>query len=101
MSSSAGSMVDVSQGVLADADSVNHNKRLYRKETLLREVQRFHLEEILPGKAFGELTHPCYTSKAFRTIITSTASHQVMAVWWRDNQLHGLVRTTCTSSRLI
>ena len=47
------------------------------QEILVREVQRFHGEAILQGKAFGELTHPCYTSKSFCSLNAPAISHQV------------------------
>ncbi|EIE24298.1 hypothetical protein COCSUDRAFT_62800 [Coccomyxa subellipsoidea C-169] len=70
----------------------------FTREILVREVQRFHGESILSGKAFGELTHPCYTSKSFCSLNAPAVSHQIMAVWWRGNQLHGLIRLLDTAS---
>ncbi|BDA45994.1 probable prohead core protein protease [Coccomyxa sp. Obi] len=85
-------------GILAHADKITINRRCYSKETLVREVQRYHQELILPGNAFGELTHPNITSSSFQSLNPSAVSHQIMAVWWKGDELHGLIRLLDTAS---
>ncbi len=91
-------------GVLTVADSINTNGRCYPKVTLVTshkaterlivilcspdnvqelqsiltsEAQRFHREEILKGKGFGDLDHPQYFSSSYSIVDPTTASHQV------------------------
>lgn len=46
------------QGIFAQADVVNRNKRLYPLAILENEVNRFVKENINTGSAIGELNHP-------------------------------------------
>jgi hypothetical protein len=46
------------QGPFLVAETQNKNKRMYRTETLAREVKRYNEEYIKNNRAFGELGHP-------------------------------------------
>jgi hypothetical protein len=46
------------EGIFMVAEEGNKNKRIYRKEILEREVDRYNKEYIRENRAFGELGHP-------------------------------------------
>lgn len=46
------------QGPFLVAEKQNRNGRMYRKETLAKEVSRYNEEYISKNRAFGELGHP-------------------------------------------
>ena len=45
-------------GPMLVADEVNRNQRMYKKDILAREVNRYNEEYISKNRAFGELGHP-------------------------------------------
>jgi hypothetical protein len=46
------------QGPFLQAEKKNRNGRIYKNETILREVERYGLEKIEKNQALGELDHP-------------------------------------------
>jgi hypothetical protein len=46
------------EGVFLQGNIPNRNKRVYKTETLEREVNRYIKESIQQGRAYGELGHP-------------------------------------------
>jgi hypothetical protein len=46
------------QGPFLVAEQKNRNGRMYRKETLAKEVERYNEEYVKKNRAFGELGHP-------------------------------------------
>lgn len=46
------------EGIFLQGDIQNRNKRMYRTETLNKEVERYNKEYVLESRAFGELGHP-------------------------------------------
>jgi hypothetical protein len=46
------------EGIFLQANIPNRNKRIYRAETLEREVNRYVQESVQKGRAYGELGHP-------------------------------------------
>jgi hypothetical protein len=46
------------EGIFLQANIPNRNKRIYRAETLEREVNRYIKESVEKGRAYGELGHP-------------------------------------------
>lgn len=46
------------EGTFMQADTLNRNKRLYPKQTLLNEVARYNKDYVDNKRAFGELNHP-------------------------------------------
>ncbi|KAL3144950.1 hypothetical protein ABBQ32_003456 [Trebouxia sp. C0010 RCD-2024] len=89
-------------GVLTRANAVTTNKRVYQKDTILREVERYQQSHIQHSTAYGELDHPSYDSITFRELHMATVSHQVLQVWWHGDDLHGLVEVLDTpAGRLV
>ena len=48
----------VVQGVLQRAEAKNQNGRVYPKETLVREAEKYSSVQIKERRALGELDHP-------------------------------------------
>jgi len=46
------------QGPFLQAEKKNRNGRIYKNETIIREVERYGLEKIEKNQALGELDHP-------------------------------------------
>jgi hypothetical protein len=46
------------EGIFLQANIPNRNNRIYRAETLEREVNRYMQESVAKGRAYGELGHP-------------------------------------------
>jgi hypothetical protein len=68
-------------GVCQMADEKNGNGRIYPKDILNREVQKY-LEIIKNGRATGELDHPEQSEVSLERI-----SHRIMDMWWEDNKV--------------
>lgn len=66
------------------AESVNKNKRLYPKNEIYREVQRFNEEMIKASRSMGELNHPPSI-----TINPERACHLITEMYMDDNIVHG------------
>eukprot|EP00798_Chlamydomonas_sp_ICE-L_P023001 gene23001-30192_t len=71
------------------------------KHILKREVAKFEQEHILKGTALGELDHPNYASRYFKCLNLANASHQVLDVEWRGEQLWGSIEILATPSGLL
>jgi hypothetical protein len=46
------------EGIFLQSNIVNRNKRMYKEETMDREVARYMQEQVLNNRAYGELGHP-------------------------------------------
>ena len=57
------------EGVVQRADAKNQNGRVYPKETLLREVEKYMAGPIAENRALGELDHPDSTIVNLNKII--------------------------------
>ena len=74
------------EGVIQRANVKNANSRIYPKEILEREVEKYIEEHIDQGIAYGELDHP------ERDIVEQkTASHIVRELRWDGNDLIGRI----------
>ena len=74
----------VVQGVLQRAGAKNQNGRVYPKNILMRECQRYQREYIDQNRALGELDHP-----ETPVVSLKNASHIVKELWWKGNDLMG------------
>ena len=70
------------EGVVQRAGAKNQNGRVYPKEVLEREVQKYIDTEIREGRAYGELDHPESEIVEFKN-----ASHIVKELWWDGDDL--------------
>lgn len=83
----------VVQGVLQRAGAKNQNGRIYPKNILARECQRYQTEYIDQHRALGELDHP-----ESSVVNLNNVSHNVLKIWWNGDDLHGAVQILDTPS---
>ena len=80
-------------GVLQRSGAKNQNGRVYPKEILMREAERYAKTEIAERRALGELDHP-----ESSVVNLQNASHNVQKIWWKGNDLMGKVEILSTPS---
>ena len=80
-------------GKLQEAETKNGNGRVYPREVLQREVEKYIKGPIAQNNAMGELDHP-----EASVINLSNVSHVVKRVWWEDNDLMGELELLNTPS---
>ena len=73
-------------GVLQRANAKNQNGRVYPKNILEREIDRYKGREIRENRAYGELDHP-----ESSVIELKNTSHIVRDVWWNGDDVVGAV----------
>ena len=81
----------VVKGVLQRAEAKNQNGRIYPKETLMREAQKYSEIQIAERRALGELDHPDSS-----VVNLNNVSHNVLEMHWDDNDLVGTVEVLGT-----
>ena len=81
------------QGVLQRAGAKNQNGRVYPKNILMRECQRYQQEYINQNRALGELDHP-----ESSVVNLNNVSHNVLKIWWDGDDLKGTVQVLDTPS---
>ncbi len=77
-------------GVMQRADAKNGNGRVYRKNTLQREVENYH-KLVKERRALGELDHPDDS-----VINLKNASHLVTDIWWDGDDVMGKIQVLDT-----
>ena len=81
----------VVKGVLQRAEAKNQNGRVYPKETLMREAQKYQDVQITERRALGELDHPDSS-----VVNLNNASHNVLEMHWKGDDLEGTVEVLGT-----
>jgi len=79
-------------GVIQAAETVNGNNRVYPKETLEREMEKY-LQLVQEARALGELDH-----RDEAVVNLKNVSHLVEKVWWEGNNVMGKLRILNTPS---
>ena len=79
-------------GVCQRSGTKNGNGRIYRKETLQREVENYQ-KSIRERRALGELDHPDES-----VINLKNASHLVDKMWWDGDNVMGKIEVLDTPS---
>jgi hypothetical protein len=74
------------EGVMQRAKAQNQNGRVYKREILEREADKYMKEFVDNGNAFGELDHP-----ESPIVSLKNASHIVKELWWKGDDLMGRV----------
>jgi len=72
------------EGIFAQAEKENRNKRFYGKETLFGAVDKYNKEFVGEGRAVGELNHP-----SGPTINLDKVSHLVTELNFKGNDVVG------------
>ena len=80
-------------GVLQRAEAKNQNGRIYPKETLMREANKYAESFIREKRALGELDHPDSS-----VVNLNNVSHNVLDMSWQGNDLVGKVEVLGTPS---
>jgi hypothetical protein len=73
-------------GVLQRANAKNQNGRVYPKEILERELEKYKGREIRENRAYGELDHP-----ESSVVELKNTSHIIRDVWWNGDDVVGQV----------
>ena len=81
------------QGVLQRAGAKNQNGRVYPKNILERECQRYQREYIDQNRALGELDHP-----ESSVVNLNNVSHNVLKIFWEGDDLKGTIQVLDTPS---
>jgi hypothetical protein len=81
------------KAILQRADAENQNGRIYPREILNREVERYNDEFVKQRRAFGELDHPEAT-----VVELKNASHIVTEMHWEGTDLIGTLEILTTPS---
>jgi len=80
-------------GVVQRAEAKNQNGRVYPKETLDREVEKYINGPIAENRALGELDHP-----DSQIINLKNVSHNIKKLWWEGDDLLGDIEILPTPS---
>ena len=80
-------------GVMQRAGAKNQNGRVYDKQVLRREVNKYMENFVKVGNAYGELDHP-----ESAIVSLKNASHVVKDLWWDGDDLCGKVELLNTPS---
>ena len=83
----------VVKGVLQRAEAKNQNGRVYPKPILEREADKYTQNFITERRALGELDHPDSS-----VVNLNNASHNVVEMHWKENDLVGTVEVLGTPS---
>jgi len=81
------------EGVIQRADSKNQNGRVYPKDILEREVEKYIQGPVTENRALGELDHP-----ESMVINLKNVSHNIKKLWWNGDDLMGKVEVLPTPS---
>jgi hypothetical protein len=81
------------KGVVQRADAKNGNGRVYPKEVLEREVQKYKDTYITENRALGELDHP-----ESPIINLKNVCHNVKDVWWEGDDVIAKIEILPTPS---
>jgi hypothetical protein len=73
------------EGVIQRANKKNQNNRIYPREVLEEQIDKYNREFVSKGSAIGELDHP---SGEDRVILEyATASHKIHKIWWNGDDV--------------
>lgn len=80
-------------GIMQRAGAKNQNGRIYKREILEEEVNKYIENFVKVGNAYGELDHP-----ESAIVSLKNASHVVKDLWWEGEDLMGRVELLNTPS---
>lgn len=81
------------EGVVQRANATNQNRRVYPKEVLIREVEKYIDGPVAQNRALGELDHPDSS-----IINLKNVSHNIKKLWWDGDDLMGRIEILPTPS---
>ena len=81
----------VVKGVLQRANAKNQNGRVYPRDTLMKEAEKYAEVQIAERRALGELDHPDSS-----VVNLNNVSHNVLEMHWKGDDLLGTVEILST-----
>jgi len=81
------------EGVVQRANAKNGNGRVYPKDTLEREIQKYKATYIKENRALGELDHP-----ESPIINLKNVCHNILDLWWDGDDVMGKIEILPTPS---
>ena len=78
-------------GVLQRANAKNQNGRVYPRDTLMKEAEKYAEVQIAERRALGELDHPDSS-----VVNLNNVSHNVLEMHWKGDDLVGTVEVLGT-----
>ena len=81
----------VVKGTLQRAEAKNQNGRVYPRETLMREAEKYSSVQIKERRALGELDHPDSS-----VVNLNNVSHNILEMHWDGDDLNGTVEVLGT-----
>ena len=81
------------EGIIQRANAKNHNGRVYPKNILERELQKYLEGPIREKRAYGELDHP-----DSQIVNLKNVSHNILEVWWEGDDVYGRIEILPTPS---
>ena len=81
------------QGLVQRAEAKNGNGRVYPKDTLEREIQKYKDTYIKENRALGELDHP-----ESPIINLKNVCHNIKSLWWDGDDVMGKIEILPTPS---
>lgn len=72
------------EGIFMSAELKNRNGRIYTREVLEKAVDKYNREQVITGRAVGELNHPEGPS-----INLDKVSHRITELIWDGNDVRG------------
>lgn len=81
------------EGLVQRAEAKNQNGRVYPKQVLLREVDKYIKGPVAENRALGELDHP-----ESSVINLKNACHNILGLWWDGDDLMGKIEVLPTPS---
>ena len=81
------------KGKLQESEVKNGNGRVYPKEVLMREAEKYMKGPVSSNTAMGELDHPDST-----VVNLNNVSHNIKRIWWEGNDLMGELELLNTPS---
>lgn len=82
--------------VIQRANAKNENGRIYRKETLDREIGKYKSGPVAEKRAYGELDH-----SEDLVINLKNVCINIMEIWWEGEDVHAIIEILKTPSGLI
>lgn len=81
------------KGIVQRAGAKNENGRIYPKEVLNREVEKYMAGPVAQNRALGELDHP-----ESSVISLKNVCHNIKDLWWEGDDLMGEIEILNTPS---
>lgn len=72
------------EGIFMQAEAKNRNGRIYPRQVMESAVGKYNTEQVVPGRAVGELNHP-----EGPTVNLDKVSHKIESLNWQGNDVVG------------